>query len=209
VGSDGGLVGGGAVAFMRREIVAGVGGVVLLEEAIALDLGCNGGEGDGEAFGIALDDALVGPREAGKGTAIDEDCRRGCSDRRGLRPPRSMLRKQGLEGTLHREAGGAEDIVLVNFLGAGLGPSDAEAEAGAIGILEGVEGLVILFAVGLGQLLGVVDRGGEELGGRRGVKEGGITSHRGGDHRAGPGTSAGLIHAHEWPGRRYIGRIRA
>jgi hypothetical protein len=55
-----------AIAFVAGEAVAGIDGIQLDQQAVAIDLGKHAGGGDGEAFGVAFDDGLLraGPVDA-------------------------------------------------------------------------------------------------------------------------------------------------
>jgi len=56
-GGEGSAVFGSGVALVRGEAVAGVGGVELAHEAVAMDLGDDGRGGDGEGEGVAVEEA--------------------------------------------------------------------------------------------------------------------------------------------------------
>lgn len=70
---DGVSVLGGAVPFVLVEAVDGVEGVLLLHVLVPGDFGKDGGAGDGEAFAVTANDALLWGREGGEPyTAVDE-----------------------------------------------------------------------------------------------------------------------------------------
>ena len=72
---EGGLVGGGAVAFVLDETVFGPLFVEFAHEAVAGDLGEDAGRGDAVALGVALDDGCLGRGERGHAQAIHERVR--------------------------------------------------------------------------------------------------------------------------------------
>ncbi len=134
---DGGAVGFGGVALVLFPAVVGVllveGGHVL----IAIGFGEDAGGGDAEVFAIAFDDAMVGEIVVGNEEfAINE-----------------QLLGRGLElgdGAVHGRVAGAEDIELVNFLGAAT--SYGPDESVGLDQLAGGE------AVGRLELFAVVDQ---------------------------------------------------
>ena len=72
---EGGLVGGGSVAFVLGETVFGPLFVVPAHEAVAGDLGEDAGGGNAVALGVALDDGGLGCGERGHGSAVHQRVR--------------------------------------------------------------------------------------------------------------------------------------
>ena len=159
-------MGGGAVALVLGELIVGEDGVECKHEAVALDFGDDASGGDGKAEAVAADDGLLGPGEILDGESVDEDHVRG----RGA---------EGGDGAAHGEVGGAEDIELVDFAGAGL--AGGEAHVGVVG-----EGFVEVFALGAAEFFGVVEEGEVEVFGQE---------DGGGEHGTGEGAAAGFVDA--------------
>ena len=63
---------GGAVALVPGEAVFRVAGVEFDQEAVALDLGDDRGEGDGQALAVAALDGLVRPSKRPQGQSVHE-----------------------------------------------------------------------------------------------------------------------------------------
>ena len=123
------------VALVLAEIVAGPAGVHVGHEAVAGDLGGDGGGGDGVADAVAAGDGGYGEAGFVEGEVVDEEV--------------MGLRIESVDGSDHRQAGGGDDAVLVNLLRAGGADGDGE------GVLADV--LVGAFALLRGELLAVVD----------------------------------------------------
>jgi len=133
---EGGLVGGGAVAFVLGEIVFGPLFVMLAHEAVAGDLGEDAGGGDGETFAVALDDGGLRRGERGHGAAVHQR----------VRGRRGKLSEDGV----HRAMGGLEDVDVVDDPGV----DDADAEMNFRLRMNGGEEFLADF---LGELLGVIE----------------------------------------------------
>ena len=133
---EGGLVGGGAVAFVLGETVFGPLFVVFAHEAVAGDLGEDAGGGYAVALGVALDNGGLGRGERGHGSAIHQHVGGG----------RVELGESGI----HRSVGGLEDIDIVDERRV----DDADAEMDLRFRVNGSEKFLADF---LGELLRVVE----------------------------------------------------
>ena len=92
--AQGGEVGGGAVAFVFGEAVAGELRVEFQAETVTCDLGEDGGAGDEKAAGVAFDEGGVGDGQAFDREAVHE----GVVGQRG----------EAIEGTAHGQVRGAK-----------------------------------------------------------------------------------------------------
>jgi len=151
---------------VRAEAVLRVVQLVFDADAVARDLREDGRGGDGRHLGIAADDGL----------GVDTDVRQAVAVHQ--HPVRRQ--PQALDGALHREHGGVQDVELVDLGDAGLG--DAERQRMRADLVEQA------FAPGRAQQLGVV----EALDALQVVED-----HRGGHDRAGQRPAAGLVDARD------------
>ena len=95
-------MGGGAVALVLAEAVAGMGRAHRDHQAVALVLGEDRGGGDGGLGQVALDDrGGWGGQIAGQGVAIYDDM--------------AGRNAKGGDGALHRQKGRLADVEAVNF----------------------------------------------------------------------------------------------
>ncbi len=69
---EGGVMFGRGIAFVRGEAVLGEDGVPGAHAGVAVDLGDDGGGGDGVAAGVAFDEGALGDGEI-DGDSVDED----------------------------------------------------------------------------------------------------------------------------------------
>ena len=176
--AQGGEVGGGAVAFVFGEAVAGELRVEFQAETVTRDLGEDGGAGDEKAAGVAFDEGGVGDRQAFDGESVHE-CVVG-------------QRGESFERTAHGQMGGAKDVDGIDFLGRGL--ADGPADAGFVG-----QRLIERIALGGGKLLGIVGLG--QGPGEQGGEVGLVNLHGTGDDGPGKAPAPGLVH----PGERGAG----
>ena len=117
-GDEGAEVLRGGVSLVRGEAVAGMRGVERREEAVAVDLGDDGGGGDGERERVAVDEAGlragVGKVERSRLHGVDEQV--------------VWRDGEGADGGQHGEARGLVDVDAVDGGGVDLG--DGEGEGG-------------------------------------------------------------------------------
>ena len=163
-GLQGGGVDRGIVALVAGEAVAGVFGIQRHHQPVPRRLGKDGGGGDRQGQAVALDNRLDRARQFEPVVAIYQG--RGRRDR------------QRLDRTAHCQAGGAQDVELIDLFHRG----EADAPGQGTGLDLDLQGL----APGVGQGLGVVDTGGQVVG---------IEDHRPRRDRPGPGPATCLVHA--------------
>ena len=152
---EGSAVLGRGVALVRGEAVLGVEEVEVAHEGVAVNFGDDGGGGDGEAEGVAVEEAGLG---AGMGQlvqvyvhGVDEQVVGGDGE--------------ALDGEEHGEAGGLVDVDAVDGLGIDFGDGDRDGELADLAVEE-----LSLLA---GELLGVLEAEAGEGGGAGGEDDGG------------------------------------
>jgi hypothetical protein len=169
---EGGLVGGGAVAFVLGETVFGPLFVVPAHEAVTGDLGEDAGGGNAVALGVALDDGGLGRGERWHGQTIHQRMRGG----------RGELGERGV----HRAMGRLEDVDFVNDQRV----NDPNAEMDFGFHVNGFEELLANF---LGEFFGVIEA--SERFGQTGFHPLRWQHHGGGHHGASQWAAAGFVHA--------------
>uniref|UniRef100_A0A0N4Z2V9 LigA n=1 Tax=Parastrongyloides trichosuri TaxID=131310 RepID=A0A0N4Z2V9_PARTI len=153
---------GGVVALVAGEAVAGVGRIHLDHQPIPGRLGQDGRRRDGQGAAVALDH---GRHRAGQLEAVVA-VHQGVHRRMG----------QGLDRPPHGQAGGVQDVQLVDLLDRG----EADAPGQGAGLDLGLQRGAALFRQGLG----IIDSLGQVVG---------VQDHRRRRHRPGPRSPARLV----------------
>ena len=155
VEGEGSAVLGCGVTLVGGEAVLGMEVVEVAHEGVAVDFGDDGGGGDGEREGVAVEQAGLG---AGMGElgeieahGVDEEVVGGDGEL--------------LDGEEHGEARGLVDVDAVDGLGVDFGDGDGESDAANLAVEE--------LALLAGELLGVFEAEAGEGGGAGGEDDGG------------------------------------
>ncbi len=112
---DGLLMLGRSVALMPLEAITGERACELRHQLVTEDLGDDGGRGDGQALGVALDDGAGLARQDRRLVAVDQ---------REARTHRELL-----DRLAHRPERGVEDVVVVDA--GDVGDADPDFRSGA------------------------------------------------------------------------------
>lgn len=163
--SEGAAVLGGGVSLVRGEAVAGMLGIERAEEAVAMDLGDDGGGGYGQGERVAMD-------ELGLGAGVVEP--------HGVNEEVVGGKREVADGGEHGKARGLVDVDVVDGGRVDLGDGDGQGR----GANKTVEG----FTLEMGELLGVLEARVCQRGNLLRQND------SGGDDRAEESTTTDLVH---------------